>query len=193
MACVSSAEAEKKIKYMKLVVGLGNPEQKYKYTRHNFGFLVLDKLNSNWSEKKDWQCQVAKLDKNILCKPLTYMNNSGQAVTAIANYYKINPEDIIVVHDDLDLPLGKIRIGVFSSSAGHNGIKSIQSLIGDNFIRLRLGIGQPKNPQQAVADYVLENFSAEEKNIVEEILSKAQTIITDLTNTSLEKVQNLYN
>lgn len=178
---------------MKLIVGLGNPEEKYKRTRHNFGFLCLDKLTNNWTEKKDWHCQIAKIDNALLCKPLTYMNNSGEAVLAVANYYKIKEEDIVIVHDDLDLPLGKIRVGVYSSSAGHNGIKSIQNLVGKNFIRLRLGIGQPANSQQEVIDYVLENFSRAEEKLVDETLNKAQLIVKGLIDTSLENVQNLYN
>ena len=144
---------------MKLIVGLGNPEKKYHLTRHNYGFLALDRLTQSWTEKKQLFCQINKTEKRVLCRPLTYMNNSGQAVQAVCSYYKIPAKDVIVVHDDLDLPLGQIKTGIFSSSAGHNGIKSIQEAIGKDFIRLRLGIGKPTNSQQDIASYVLEKFS----------------------------------
>jgi len=178
---------------MKLIVGLGNPDKKYNLTRHNFGFLVLDKLASNWSEKAQWHCEIAKLEDAILCRPLTYMNNSGQAVKAAADYYKINEADIIVIHDDLDLPLGQIRMGIYSSSAGHNGIKSIQEAVGKDFIRLRLGIGRPNNQHQEMADYVLENFGKSEMEIVDATAIKTAKIALQLLSQPLHEVQNLHN
>ena len=178
---------------MKLIVGLGNPDKKYFHTRHNFGFLVLDKLSSTWTNKAQWHCEIAKLENAILCRPLTYMNNSGQAVQAITEYYKIKAKDVIVIHDDLDLALGHIRLGIFSSSAGHNGIKSIQEFIGKDFIRIRLGIGKPINSQQEIVDYVLEKFSKTEMEIVDSTTKKASEIALKLLVQPLNEVQNLYN
>lgn len=178
---------------MKLIVGLGNPETKYNNTRHNYGFLVLDKLANNWSDKKQLHCQISKIDNAILCRPLTYMNNSGQAVKAVASYYKVTIDEIIVIHDDLDLPLGQIKTGVFSSSAGHNGIKSIQEVVGKDFIRIRLGIGRPTNNQQDIPDYVLEKFSSAELKIIKPAIQTAVDIAKCLTQQPLIEVQNKYN
>ncbi len=178
---------------MKLIVGLGNPEKKYQYTRHNFGFLVLEQISQNWTEKKQLFCQINKTEKRLLCRPLTYMNSSGQAVKAVCSYYKIATNDVIVVHDDLDLPFGQIKTGIFSGSAGHNGIKSIQEAIGKNFIRVRLGIGKPQKPQQDIASYVLENFSNSELKCLNKQLDLAVEIITDLLTQDLNKVQNKFN
>lgn len=178
---------------MKLIVGLGNPDNKYQLTRHNFGWLAVNELTSNWTENKPWHCNVSKIDGAILCQPLTYMNNSGEAVKAVADYYKIAEQDIVVIHDDLDLEFGSLRLGVYSSSAGHNGIKSIQNLVGKEFIRIRLGIGKPINPQQEVADFVLEKFSAEQMATVKTITKKAADIATQLLTKSLTEVQNIYN
>jgi PTH1 family peptidyl-tRNA hydrolase len=135
---------------MKIIVGLGNPDKKYDRTRHNAGWLVLDKLAEqlqlNWSLKKDWQALVAEGPGFILLKPQTYMNLSGQAVAKAVNYYKLGNgqtlgEQLLVVHDDLDLPFATSRYSLNSSAAGHNGIKSIiNSLGGQNFQRCRLGI-----------------------------------------------------
>jgi PTH1 family peptidyl-tRNA hydrolase len=177
---------------MKLIVGLGNPEKKYTNTRHNFGFLVLDELSNNLIDKKNWHCQIAKTEQAIFCKPLTYMNASGRAVKAVADYYKIKSYDVVIIHDDLDLPLGTLRLGVYSSSAGHNGIKSIQQAIGKDFIRLRLGIGRPTT-KQMVSDYVLKNFSQKEKSLVKNIIKQAKIIINELLTSSLTETQNKFN
>ena len=147
---------------MKLIVGLGNPGERYESTRHNLGFLVIDhflkdvepvsKSNFRREEKLkseiyifDYKPKKGEINKIILAKPLTYINNSGLAVSLLSNYYKIKPQDIWIIHDELDLPLGFIKIKLGGSSAGHHGIDSIiKSLSTDKFWRFRLGIGEQK-------------------------------------------------
>src|SRR5258705_3926521 len=144
---------------MKLIVGLGNPGEKYTHTRHNFGFTVVDKFLKDfepvsttvWSVNEklksdiallDWKPKVGKLERVILAKPLTYMNNSGLAVGLITAFYKIDPEDIWVVYDELDLPVGAMKIRFGGAAAGHHGVESImEHLKTDKFWRFRLGIG----------------------------------------------------
>jgi len=174
---------------MKLIVGLGNPEAKYNNTRHNIGFQAVDYLATcarlKWSEKKDWQAIVAKGADYILVKPLTYMNNSGEAVSKIAKYYKLGDgtaigDDLIVIHDELDLPLGEVRKSCNSSAAGHNGIKSIINFLGgQNFCRYRLGIkteGLNKSYlglfKTSPAKFVLNHFTASEQIVVKKMIEQ---------------------
>ena len=152
----------------KLIVGLGNIGKKYDGSRHNFGFAVIDTFATDqafnvWIEKKDLQAiMCAKIidgKKVILAKPTTFMNESGRAVRAIMNFYKLRPEDICIVYDELALPLGTLRTARSGSDAGNNGIKSVKTHIPDDFWRIRLGIG-PKLPEQMdTADFVLQKFS----------------------------------
>jgi PTH1 family peptidyl-tRNA hydrolase len=152
-----------------LVVGLGNPGQAYNLTRHNIGFMLVDliaELCGVSSFKNKFSAEIADcvIDdyKMILAKPLTYMNNSGNAVRAIADYYKIAPSNILVVHDDLDIPLGKLKMKIGGGAGGHNGLRSIDSCLGtNNYWRLRLGIGHPGD-KSMVSDYVLSNFKRAE-------------------------------
>src|SRR3989344_4778014 len=138
---------------MKLIVGLGNPGEKYHGIRHNFGFVVLDKFVASskyqvvWEESKKFKSQIARLSKDILCvKPQTYMNNSGLAVKLLTTYYKILNTDIIVIHDDLDILLGKIKVRSNGAAGGHHGGESIIRTLGtDQFTRVRLGIGNDKS------------------------------------------------
>ena len=151
-----------------LLVGLGNPGKEYTGTRHNIGFQCLDsfaKANDfdPWVEKKDLKCLIATATlgdtRVIAIKPTTFMNLSGEAVQAVMHFYKISPEKFIVVHDELDIPFGQIRLRTGGSSAGHNGLKSIFQHLNDNFPRVRIGIG-PKEPGQIdSADFVLQTFS----------------------------------
>ena len=119
---------------MKLIVGLGNPGKEYENTRHNVGFIVIDNYTSNliWSSEKNYMItsSIINGEKILFLKPLTYMNLSGYAVSQVANYYKISPDDILVIHDDLDLPIGEIKLKFNSSAGGHNGIKSIIEQLG---------------------------------------------------------------
>lgn len=160
---------------MKIIAGLGNPGNEYKDTRHNIGFMFLDALAdsweiSNWREKDN--ALVAETfynsEKIILIKPLTFMNDSGKAVAPVLNFYKLNIEDLIVVHDDMDISVGTYRIRKKGSAGGHNGIKSILNCLGDeNFIRFRIGIGHPKEKNNVI-NYVLSAFSAEDKEKINE-------------------------
>ena len=136
---------------MKIIIGLGNPGGEYKDTRHNIGFMVVEKLvkdlgkDTLWEEKEKFKSVVAKVDDMLFVKPIIFMNNSGIAVASIVHFYKLTPESVWVIHDDIDLPLGKIRIRTGGGSAGHNGVDSIiNELHSDAFVRFRMGIGRGK-------------------------------------------------
>lgn len=164
---------------MKLIVGLGNPGKQYEKTRHNIGFQAVERL----SERLNIPINQAKFkglygsgrvrgEKVILLKPLTYMNLSGESIRQIVDYFDVDTEDIIVIYDDLDLPVGKIRLRQKGSAGGHNGIKStIQHLGTQEFNRIRVGINRPQNGQ-SVSDYVLSNFSKEEQEMITEVANK---------------------
>jgi len=164
---------------MKLVVALGNPGQKYLKTRHNAGFLLLDHLVDHFSVDDYQQKFKGAFTKGVLnnqtlyfLKPLTFMNLSGQSVALAANFFKIMPEDILVIHDDLDISFGKIRVKIGGSSGGHNGIKSIEQCLGtSDFWRLRIGIGRPENKED-VSNYVLNDFYKDELNAIVPLYDK---------------------
>ena len=169
---------------MKLVVGLGNPGAKYKGTRHNVGFMTMDEVA--YQEKFDFdkalfdavfaQVQIGG-EKVIFMKPLTFMNLSGEAIRPLMNYFKIGIEDIVVLYDDMDLPVGKIRLRQKGSAGGHNGIKSIISCLGsDQFNRIKIGVGRPA-PGRSVVNHVLANFEKEEQ---EEILASVDKSVEAL-------------
>ena len=153
---------------MKIIVGLGNPGEKYKLTRHNIGFSVVDALAEKYSQSK-WlkkfnglYCKCwSKNQTFLILKPETFMNNSGLSVGAITTFYKLESSKIIVIHDDLDLGVGQIKVKVSGGHAGHNGLKSIHQAIGDQYTRIRIGIGRPKEKTQ-VSSYVLSNFTSSE-------------------------------
>ncbi len=198
---------------MKLIVGLGNPGKKYENSRHNIGFMVLDKLlqkiapvgKTKWKEIPYLKSKVFVLDSEIvLAKPQTMMNASGYAVEKLITNYKILIEDLWVVHDDLDLPLGKIKIARRRGSAGHHGVESIiQRIKTDDFVRFRLGIGRPlkegkwavgegrlvnKNVKhKEVEEYVLEEFSGKEKVEVEKMIKKTVELLISAFSCGLEK------
>ena len=183
---------------MKLIIGLGNYEDKYLFTRHNVGFMAVDffvNLNSQaFKIEKKLKSAIAKFRLNnedvLFIKPLTYMNLSGEAVIAVMNFYKIDVKDIFVIYDDISLDLGKVRFRNSGSDGGHNGIKSIINHLGTkDFDRLKIGIGpQPNIPSEA---YVLQNFSKEELTKLKEVLK--QSMIEDYLNKGIEKSQNIYN
>ncbi|MCH5585856.1 aminoacyl-tRNA hydrolase [Shimazuella sp. AN120528] len=151
---------------MKVIVGLGNPGKKYELTRHNIGFWAVDQLSEKWNilfQKEKWHSAVAEGivngEKVFLLKPLTYMNLSGEAVGAAMRFLKLAPEDLLVIFDDMDIPLGQLRLRQKGSSGGHNGMKSIISHLGtDQFNRIKIGIDRPPAGMKVV-DYVLEPFS----------------------------------
>ncbi len=178
---------------MTIIVGLGNPGTKYEKTRHNFGFQVLDLLagTNNWENKYD--CQFIKLEDVILAKPQTFMNKSGEALLQILKYYP--DSQLIVVHDELDLPLGSLKIQKNISGAGHNGVQSIIDSIGSkDFIRIRLGIDNPNlNSNIPADDFVLQKFSDDEQNLVKEVLGKAKEAIEILQTEGLDAAQSKFN
>ena len=162
---------------MKLFVGLGNPGERYKLTRHNVGFMVLDNLIKQssvegWDNKFDSFFNKIIIDQKriILLKPLTFMNVSGHAVQKVKNFYGIDPNNIVIIHDDIDLELGKIKLKKGGGDGGHNGLKSIIKLIGSEFNRIRIGIGRPE--KISVSSYVLNNFREEEVPLLKKIILK---------------------
>ena len=183
---------------VKLIVGLGNPGEKYKNNRHNLGFCVVDdfikKSGDSWQKNADLMCDFAKVSGFIVAKPTTFMNNSGQAVSAVANFYKIDNKNILVVHDDLDLEFGKIRLSFNGTSAGHNGIESIIVGFGTvDFGRLRIGIGRPVNPKQNPADFVLEDFTFEEKKELPQLIDRCVEAVQSWLDEGIEATMNKFN
>jgi len=170
---------------MYLIVGLGNPGAKYSNTRHNIGFiaadLLSDRYNFFWNTKAKFNADVAigdtEFGKLILCKPNTFMNLSGGSVASLAAFYKLLPKDIIVIHDDVDIPLGKIKYKVGGGHGGHNGLKSIDNHIGPNYHRIRIGVGRPDDPRYDISDFVLGKFSKDEEEIVMNTLDKVLDIL----------------
>jgi PTH1 family peptidyl-tRNA hydrolase len=171
-----------------LIVGLGNPGKKYDQTRHNIGFDCLDSFAEahdfpGWKEKKNLHCLEAltQLGDNriILCKPIAFMNNSGQAVRAIQDFYKLPTESIIVVHDELDIPFGQIRSRVGGSAAGHNGVTSVIEHTDGDFGRLRIGIKPTRDYQEDSAAFVLGSFSTDEKPHIKDITREATAMLTE--------------
>ncbi len=160
---------------MKLIVGLGNPGKQYEETRHNVGFKVIDRLSTELQISLDktkfngvYGVGHSAGEKVFLLKPLTYMNLSGECLRPLMDYYDIDLEDIIVIYDDLDLPVGKIRLRTKGSAGGHNGIKSIIQHVGtQEFKRVRIGVDRPKNGMK-ITDYVLGRFTEEERESVDE-------------------------
>lgn len=180
---------------MHLIVGLGNIGEQYQLTRHNVGFLVIDEITKNLQSssinKSNFKADVLKSGYNLYVKPTTYMNNSGQAVVAIKDYYKIDMEDIIVIHDDLDLPFGTVKFKVGGGHGGHNGLRSLDSHIGKDYIRVRIGIGKPEDKSQ-VANYVLSNFSKEELNKLEGIITHTIKAIEALKSEEIDEVKSKF-
>lgn len=172
---------------MYLLVGLGNIGREYELTRHNFGFLLLDQIVQDYGffeQSKKFKSEVffGEIDgkKVIAIKPQTFMNRSGSSVLEAANFFKIEPKNILVLHDDIDLELGKVRVKIGGGNAGHNGLKSIDDVIGKNYARLRFGIGRPQNSEFAVSDYVLGKFSREEIEKVKRINEKISDFIDEI-------------
>jgi PTH1 family peptidyl-tRNA hydrolase len=191
-----------------LIVGLGNPEPKYEQTRHNIGFAAVDALARSWqvplSENRKFQAmfgeaKVSSADKIRLLKPLTYMNRSGQAIRAVIAWYKLPPESVLVIYDDMDLPLGKIRLRLSGSAGGHNGMKSAIAHLGtQNFPRLRIGIGKPQEgittkEDSSAVSHVLGRFSPAETQIVSEVLQLVIGAVELSLKQGVEKAMNRYN
>ena len=184
-----------------LIVGLGNPGPKYEFTRHNAGFLCMDLLAQQLGVKIDrikFKSVVADVaiegSRCILMKPQTFMNNSGEAVRDAANFYKIPPEHIIILFDDISLPPGKLRIRRKGSDGGHNGIKSILYLLGsDQYPRIKLGVGAKPRPDYDLADWVLSTFQKDELSRMKEAMEKACEAVPLLVREETDRAMNLYN
>lgn len=149
---------------MKLVVGLGNPGRRYQNTRHNLGFLAVERLAGElgleWHNEKKFLAKLTRGKQYILCQPQTMMNDSGQSIRLLADYYQISPENIAVIYDDLDLPVNYLRVRLGGADSGHRGVKSIiQELGDDRFYRFRWGIGSNRQVNMDADEYVLSNFS----------------------------------
>jgi PTH1 family peptidyl-tRNA hydrolase len=181
-----------------LIVGLGNPGSRYARTRHNIGFLVIenliDKYNLTFKEKTDYRICDGSIEdrKMVLIEPLTFMNRSGTAVRKVMEKFNISPENLIVIHDDLDLESGKMRIRKKGSSGGHKGVASIIQNIGaNNFIRIKIGIG--RNPYVPTEDYVLSKFRKEEAPLIREAVGRAVEAVAAVVTEGVEKTMNKFN
>jgi PTH1 family peptidyl-tRNA hydrolase len=184
-----------------IIVGLGNPDTKYLNTRHNAGFMAIDMLSKEYNVKVDRikfksLCGDVTINgKNcLLMKPTTYMNNSGQAVVEAMNFYKVPIENIIVIYDDISLEPSKLRIRRKGSDGGHNGIKSIIYLTGeDTFPRVKLGVGKKPHPDYNLADWVLSNFKLEELKLMEVSCSNAVKCVELIVQNKIDEAMNKYN
>ncbi|MBO1515126.1 aminoacyl-tRNA hydrolase [Metabacillus bambusae] len=185
---------------MKLIVGLGNPGREYDQTRHNVGFMIIDKLSEELSIPLDshkfnglYGIGHISGEKVILLKPLTYMNLSGECIRPLMDYYEINDDELVVIYDDLDLPVGKIRLRTKGSAGGHNGIKSmILHLATQEFNRIRVGIDRPTNGMK-ISDYVLSRFSSDEEQGINEAIERSANACEKWLSTSFTQVMNEYN
>ena len=189
---------------MKLIVGLGNPGKEYSTNRHNIGFLCINSLARHHHISLDKKQGKARVGTGlisgiqvVLAKPQTYMNASGVAVLNLLRKYKLAPDDLIVIHDDLDLPLGKIRIKQGNSAGGHNGIKSIIGLLGtQDFTRVRIGISRPRIgdcTEESIVDYVLGDFDSDDREMVDKIIKKVGDAIICLLTEDLITAMNNFN
>ncbi|MGA1028245.1 MAG: aminoacyl-tRNA hydrolase [Burkholderiaceae bacterium] len=189
---------------IQLFVGLGNPGPRYQDHRHNVGFWLTERLQnlpsaltgfspSGWQEESRFSCRLQRLAPSVFCcQPTTYMNESGQAVRALVQFYKIPTHAILVVHDELDIPPGDIRLKKGGGHGGHNGIRSIAQHLGtSDFWRLRLGIGHPRSLglQQEVADFVLHRPSAAEQALIQAAIDRSLQAIPDILNGRFDKAQ----
>ncbi|MCI9040258.1 aminoacyl-tRNA hydrolase [Dubosiella newyorkensis] len=184
---------------MKIIVGLGNPGTKYENTRHNAGFMAIDRLakkwNLDWNQEK-FNAKFIKTKQNgedvILLKPLTYMNESGFALRECLDFYKSGSEDVLILYDDVDLPVGKIRLRQKGSAGGHNGIKSIISCIfTQEFDRIRIGVG--KDPKIPMVNWVLGKFKADEKNELDHALQEASEAAAYSIDHNFAQTMNQFN
>jgi len=194
----------KKKRETTLIVGLGNPGENYVRNRHNIGFMCIDQLARSYNirlNKKEGQARTGSGEvagkQLVLAKPHTLMNRSGQAVSYLVRKYNVTRARLIVIHDDLDLPPGKIRIRQGGSSAGHRGVMSINdSLGGRDFTRIRVGIGRPaaiRDKDAEVVDYVLGDLTSEEEKTIEEVLPRVSEIISSLLTEGPEVTMNRFN
>jgi PTH1 family peptidyl-tRNA hydrolase len=184
----------------RLIVGLGNPGDTYRDTRHNIGFMVLDeiarRLGSPFREEKRWTGLVAKFGAGHLLKPLTFMNDSGRAARAVGQFYKTTPEQMLVVYDDVDLPLGRMRFRTSGSAAGHNGIRSLISSFGtQDFPRLKVGIapGSGRPTGERMVGHVLGKFHTDEQPALQAVIQRAADAVLSAVDRGLDTAMNVFN
>lgn len=184
------------------MVGLGNPGKKYQLSRHNLGFMAIDAFAQSWPEylfRSEHKSLVAKVTHScsevlLLAKPQTFMNLSGEAVQSLMSYYKIGIEDLLVLHDEIDLDFGDIRFQTHRGHGGHNGIRNIHQLLSTNqYKRLKLGVGRPPHSHLNVADYVLENFNKSEISLLSEYLNRICESLDYYIEQGFEKAATYYN
>jgi len=176
-----------------LIVGLGNPGSAYEKNRHNIGFMVIDELikrnNAQKASSSSFQGELFKFQNHFLLKPLTFMNLSGNSIVAVKNFYKV--DEVVVIHDDLDLPFGTLRFKYGGGHGGHNGLKSTDEKISREYARVRMGIGKPEHKGE-VASYVLGNFNSQETNHLEQWIEHCCDAIKFLLENSLEDTSSRY-
>lgn len=185
----------------RLIIGLGNPGDNYRDTRHNIGFMVIDelarRLGLSFTKEKRWDCLMARFAGGWLMKPLTFMNGSGDAISAVCHFYKLTPADSLVIFDDVDLPLGRLKMKLGGSAAGHNGLKSIISRFGtDEFPRLKIGIAGVDGARPAgdrMVGHVLGKFRPEEKPAVDAVIQRAADSVSESLKSGLAAAMNLFN
>ena len=185
---------------LRLVVGLGNPGETYSKTRHNAGFMVVDKISDDFSialEKRKFDARfgigVVNDVKIVLAKPMAYMNRSGPQIQKIAGYFRILCEDILVVHDDIDLVFGRLKIKEKGGDGGHRGVRSIiDAFGGGDFTRLRIGVGRP-DAERGASDYVLGKFTLEERNVLSQIITTAKDAIVTILCKGTKEGMNRFN
>lgn len=188
---------------MKLIVGLGNPGTKFKNNRHNIGFMIIDifaiEMGLSWRYSRDFMCHFVKTSEFVLVKSSTYMNASGESVKAVSEYFGVESSRVLVIHDELDLEFGKIRLSFGGSSAGHRGVESVNASLGtEDFVRLRVGIGRPTpaasdGKPTSAERYVLEDFSQEQKDKLPGIVAKCEEAIKSYLDAGLEATMNKFN
>jgi PTH1 family peptidyl-tRNA hydrolase len=186
---------------MKLLLGLGNYGREYAHTRHNAGWDAVTRLakslGAEFREQETFRAELADArvnnEKVLFCLPQTYMNRSGDAALALFQFYKLSLSDLLIVHDEMDFAMGKFAFTKSGGAAGHNGVASIQERLGTHTInRLRLGIGRPVPPLKK-EDYVLQRFTADEENILQEVYPKAENALTDWVSFGIDKAMNSWN
>jgi peptidyl-tRNA hydrolase, PTH1 family len=181
---------------MHLVVGLGNPGREYEGNRHNVGFRIVDQLAGAAPWRSKYGAALAELDlggeKVLFCKPMQFMNDSGPPVTSVAGFWKVPPARTIVAYDDLDLPFGRLRLGMGGGAGGHNGVRSLISCLGPDFIRVRFGIGRPPSSWKG-ADYVLSDFTRAEQADLPELVAAAADAVREVVARGLTPAMNKFN
>lgn len=180
---------------MTLFVGLGNPGSQYEETRHNIGFKVIDRLVDDFDardiSKISFHGELYRSSNTLFLKPTTFMNISGKSVQAVKQFFKVTLENVIIIHDDIDLPFGAVRFKRGGGHGGHNGLKSIDGMLTKEYIRVRIGVDKPKHKSQ-VADYVLHDFDAEEQKNLEVLISHVSRACMALKDERLTEVKSRY-